>query len=309
MQRLILWILGMGLAFSPGTTLAQDKPLRVVATVSSLGEVMERVGGEHVDVHVIVPPRLNPHYIQPKPSDVLKTKRAELFVYTGLHLELWLGPFLDAVGRPEVMPGGPRALDMSAGVDILDVPEEVATRAEGELYFEGNPHYWLNPDNAAILGQTALRKLAELRPEHQADYERNLAGFLVELQARRAKWQDRIAPFRGREFVAYHNEWPYFLAFTGLVTKHYLEPKPGIPPTPRHLQFIEDHIRTNRIPLIANAAHEPREASQEVGQRTGTKVLFLCHTVGELPECADFFGIFDHNIDQLVTAFQAAEER
>ena len=309
MHHAFLWVLAAWVGMLSAEAMAQEQPLRVVATVSSLGEIVERVGGEHVDVHVIVPPRLNPHYIQPKPSDVLKTKRAELFVYTGLHLELWLGPFLDAVGRPEVMPGGPRALDMSAGVEILDVPEEVATRAEGEMYFEGNPHYWLNPENAAILGQTVIGKLADLRPEHRADYERNLVGFLAELQTRMAGWGERIAPFRGREFVAYHNEWPYFLAFTGLVTKRYLEPKPGIPPTPRHLQFIEDYIRTNRIPLIANAAHEPREASQEVGQRTGTKVLFLCHTVGELPECADYFGIFDYNIDKLLTAFQAAEER
>lgn len=309
MQRLLLLIICAGLVGVADTAMAKEKPLRVVATVSSLGEIVKWVGGEHVDVHVIVPPRLNPHYIQPKPSDVLKTKRCELFVYTGLHLELWLGPFLDAVGRPEVMPGGPLALNMSTEVEILDVPEEVATRAEGEMYFEGNPHYWLNPANAAILGRTAVRKLTELRPEHQADYERNLAAFLAQLNERLDGWRKQLAPLRGRELVAYHNEWPYFLAFTGLVMRQYLEPKPGIPPTPRHLRFIEEYIRSNRIPIIANAAHEPREASHEVGQRTGTKVLFLCHTVGELPECSDYFGIFDHNIDQLVTAFGAMGEQ
>lgn len=308
MRHAFLWVLAAWLATLPTEAMAQEQPLRVVATVSSLGELVETVGGEHVEVHVIVPPRLNPHYIQPKPSDVLKTKRADLFVYTGLHLELWLGSFMDAVGRPDVMPGGPRALDMSAGIQILEKPGEVVTRAEGEMYFEGNPHYWLDPRNARLLGQTIVGKLREFHPEHEAEFQANLNRFLAQLEAKIADWQQRISSYHGREVVAYHNEWPYFLAFTGLVMEEYLEPKPGLPPTPRHLRFIEEYIRNKRIPIIANAAHEPREASHEVAQRTGAKVLFLCHTVGELPECSDYFGIFDHNIAQLVAAFTATGE-
>lgn len=278
----------------------KEKKIQVVATVSSLGEIAKQVGGEYVDVHIIVPPRLNPHFIQPKPSDVLKTKRADLFVYTGLHLELWLGSFVNAVGRQEVMPGGSRALDMSAGIHVLDANREVTTRAEGEMYFEGNPHYWLNPNNAPILAKTMAEKLTELAPEHQQDFERNRQAFVERLQQKIAQWQAQVAPFRGKELIAYHNEWPYFSEFTGLVTKHFLEPKPGIPPSPRQLQFIESYIQEQRIPAIIKAGHEPKEAAQQVAQRTGVSLIVLCHTVGELPECVDYFTIFDYNIAALI---------
>ncbi len=282
-----------------------EQKLQVVATVSSLGDIAKQVGGEHVNVHVIVPPRLNPHYIQPKPSDVLKTKRADLFLYTGLHLELWLGPFVEAVGRPELMPGGPKALDMSDGIKVLDANQAVTTRAEGEMYFEGNPHYWLNPENAAVLAQTIATKLTELAPERQQAFEQNRQLFVTKLDEKIAQWRQQVASLKGKELVAYHNEWPYFSEFTGLVMRHFLEPKPGIPPTPRQVQFIEDYIQEQHIPAVVKAGHEPKEAAQQISQRTGVRLILLCHTVGELPECPDYFSIFEHNITELTAPFAA----
>ncbi len=299
-RSITTWGLAALLLAIPAMSLqAAEKPLKVVATVSSLGELVKAVGAEHVDVHVIVPPRLNPHYVQPKPSDVLKVKRADLFVYTGLHLELWLGPLMDAVGEPDVMPGGQKALDMSQGIQILEVPHEATTRAEGEMYMHGNPHYWLDPRNAKILGKAIVEKLREFHPEHEAAFQTNLDRFLAQLDQKITEWQVQVAPYKGRELVAYHNEWPYFTQFTGFAMREFLEPKPGIPPTPRQLHFIEGYIQENRIPAIVKAGHEPKEAAHEVAKRTSVPMVVLCHTVGELPECSDYFKMFDHNITQL----------
>ena len=278
------------------------KPLKIVATLSTFGDLAKTVGGEHVDVSAIASPRFNPHFIEPKPSDVLKVKRAELFIHAGLDLELWRWPLVDAAGNRDVMIGGPRELDLSRGISLLEVPDRAVSRAEGDIHLYGNPHYWLNPEHAKTMAQAICDKLCAIDPQHQQEYHRNLSEFLKRLDHKIPEWRAKLAPYRGRELIGYHNEWIYLMELAGLTMQHFLEPKPGIPPTPQQVRFIEQRIRQQRIPAIVQATYFPRQTADVVAKRTRAKVVLLCQNVGELPACSDYVAMMEYNIDQLLRA-------
>ncbi len=286
----------------PPPAAAADR-LKVVATLSTFADLVKTIGAEHVEVSAIASPKFNPHFIEPKPSDVVKVKRADLFVHAGLDLELWRFPLVDAAGNREVMPGGPRELDLSRGIQLLEVPDHPLSRAEGDIHLYGNPHYWMDPDNAKIMATEIADKLAEVDPAHASDYHRNLEAFLRQLTAKISVWQQRLAPFKGHELIAYHNEWPYLMRFAGLTTRQFLEPKPGIPPTPKQLEFLERYIVEQHIPAVVQATYFPKEAAQVLARRTGVRVVLLAQNVGELPEVSDYLSFMEYNVEQLAKAF------
>jgi zinc/manganese transport system substrate-binding protein len=280
------------------------KPLKVVATLSTFADLAQQIGGEHIDVSAIASPKFNPHFIEPKPSDVLKTKRATLFIHAGLDLELWRWPLLDAAGNRRLFSGQAGELDLSQGITLLEVPTRALSRLEGDIHLYGNPHYWLNPENVRIMAQAICDKLCAIDPEHQEAYHRNLRDFLTRLDQKIAQWRTTLAPFKGRELVSYHNEWVYLMEFGGLTMQHFLEPKPGIPPTPQQVQFIEQHIREHHVPAIVQATYFPRQTADVVGKRTGAKVVLLCQSVREQPACSDYLALMDYNIQQLAEALR-----
>jgi len=273
-----------------------------VATLSTFADLAKTVGGEHIEVAAIASPKFNPHFIEPKPSDVLKTKRAELFIHAGLDLELWRGPLLDAAGNTKLFAGGPGELDLSTGIALLEVPTRSLSRAEGDIHLYGNPHYWLSPDNVRTMAQAICDKLCVLDPQHEQEYHRNLRSFLMRLDEKIAEWRSRFAPYKGREAVGYHNEWVYLMQFAGLTMRHFLEPKPGIPPTPRQLEFLERYVTTQRIPAVVQATYFPKGPAESLAKRTGAKVILLCQNVREIPACSDYVAMMDYNVEQLARA-------
>jgi zinc/manganese transport system substrate-binding protein len=190
-----LTLLVAALAVAP-SSFAQTQPIRVVATLSTFADLVKTVGGERVEVSHVAPARFNPHFIEPKPSDVLKVKRAELFVHAGLDLELWRGPLLEAAGNTKLFPGQPGELDLSRGITLLEVPTRPVSLAEGDIHLYGNPHYWLDPENAEKMAQAICDKLCELDPEYQDAYHRNLREFLAQLDQKIGEWRRRLAPFK-----------------------------------------------------------------------------------------------------------------
>lgn len=300
----ILWLVTAGLlAGSQAAASAEPgKPLMVVATLSTFGDLAKTIGGEHVEVDTIAPPRFNPHFIEPRPSDVRRVKRADLLIHAGLDLELWRGPLVDAAGNRRVLPGAERELDLSRGIPLLEVPDRPQSRAEGDIHLYGNPHYWLDPENGKRMAQAICDKLCLLDPAHEAAYRRNLQAFLDRLNLKIPEWKARLAPFQGREVVGYHNAWPYLMRFTGLAMRHFLEPKPGIPPTPKQVEFVEQHVRAHGIQAVVQATFDPPEAGRALAKRTGAAVIRLCQNVGELPEASDYVALLEYNVQQLVQA-------
>lgn len=281
-----------------------DAPLQVVTTLSTFADLVSSIGGERVAVSAVASPRFNPHFIEPRPSDVLKVKRADLFVHAGLDLELWRFPLVDAAGNTDVRPGGARELDLSRGVRLLEVPDRPLTRAAGDIHLYGNPHYWLDPDNARVMAATIAEKLAALDPDGAEGYHRRLEEFLRRLDDATARWKAQAAPIRSREVVGYHNDLPYLMAFLGLRVEHFLEPKPGIPPTPKQVKFIEQYVTDKGIGTIVQATYLPAQTAEAVAKRTGMKVVLLCQNVRELPSCADYVAMLDYNVERLVEALR-----
>lgn len=303
MKRFVLFGLGVALLFGAAPEAgAAEKPVRVVATLSTFADLVKQVGGENVEVSHVAPARFNPHFIEPRPSDVLKVKRADLFVHAGLDLELWRGPLLDAAGNPSLFPGGKGELDLSRGIALLEVPDQPVSRLMGDIHLYGNPHYWLEPENARIMATAIGAKLCELDPTHAASYQERLKQLLQRLDEKNRQWQAAVRAIRGKEAIAYHRSWPYLAQFAGITIEQFLEPKPGIPPTPRQLGFLEEYITQRRIQAILQETFVPKAASETLAKRTGARVVTLCQNVGELPEVNDYIALIDFNIRQLVEA-------
>ena len=285
---------------------AADK-LKVVATLPTFADLAKTIGGDAVDVSSIASPQFNPHFIEPKPSDVLKVKRADLFIHAGLDLELWRGPLLDAAGNTRVFPGQQGELDLSQGITLLEVPTHGVSRSEGDIHIYGNPHYWVDPENSRIMAATIAEKLSMVDPAHAQEYHTRLQAFLARLDQQMAVWHTRLASFQGQELIGYHNEWPYLMRFAGLNMTQFLEPKPGIPPTPKQIEFLEQYMKEKRVRVIVQSTYFPLTAAQSLAKRTGAKIALLCQNVHEVKEASDYLAMTDYNVAQLVTALSGAQ--
>jgi ABC-type Zn uptake system ZnuABC Zn-binding protein ZnuA len=304
MRKLIFVVLALVTLLGSAPRAESSEHLRVVTTLSTFADLVETVGGEHVKVSSIASPRFNPHFIEPKPSDVLKVKRADLFVHAGLDLEMWRYSLVDAAGKPELRPGGARELDLSQGIRLLEVPERKLTRAQGDIHLYGNPHYWLHPENAKAMVKTIADKLTEVDSAHADTYEQNSTNFLRQLDERMVQWRQASATIRGQEAVAYHNAWPYLTQFMDVRIEQFLEPKPGIPPTLRQLSFLEGHIKKHEIQVIVQSSYFSKANSESLAKRTGAKVVTLCHNVREVPECSDYLAMLEYNVNRLVESLK-----
>ncbi len=278
------------------------QPLRVVATLSVFADLVKQVGGDDVQVSYVASPRFNPHFIEPKPSDVLKVKQADLLVDAGLDLEAWRGPLLDAASNPNLFPGSHGELDLSVGIPLLEVPDRPLSRLMGDMHIYGNPHYWLHPENAKIMARAIAAKLAEMDPARAAAYQQRLSDFLGRLDQHIAQWQQAAASIHGKEAVAYHNEWPYLAEFLGIRIDHFLEPKPGIPPGPQSLGTLEAYMKAHGIRVIVQPTYVPRAAAEALAKRTGATVVILAQNLGELPRTKDYLSFVDYDVQQLVQA-------
>lgn len=278
---------------------AADGKLKVIATTAFFADLVRQIGKDNVEVKYVASPKFNVHFIAPRPSDVRNTANADLFVHAGLDIEAWVEPLLDAAGKPALFRGGEGNVDLSEGIPLLKVPPARPTRAEGDIHLFGNPHYTLNPENSRIMARTILARLKEKDPSHAAGYEAGAAEFLSRLDGKIAEWKARCAGFRGAEIISYHDDIAYFADFLGLKAEQFIEPKPGIPPTPRHLQFLEEYARANRIKAIVMPTYFPRDAADALAGKIGVRVVTICQNAGELAGTDDVFNFFDFNVKAL----------
>ena len=279
--------------------------IKAVATLSTFADLVKEIGGDHVEVAHIAFPKFNPHFIQPRPSDVLKVKRADLFVHAGLDLELWRDPLLVAAGNRYVRPGSRGDLDLSRGVALLEVPDRKQSRAEGDIHLFGNPHYWLDPANAKIMAANIADKLSEIDPANADDYYARLSLFHARIDRKTAEWLSRVEPYKGYELLGYHNQWPYLMHFLGLKMEYFLEPKPGVPPGPKHLEFLTEYAKSLKVYGLAQAVYFPDRAAKALSKRTGVAVVKLSQNVGDTPKVQDYISMLEYNVSQLVGLFES----
>ncbi len=214
---------------------AAQERIAVVTTTNDLKSLVDAVGGDRVAAVNLAPPAIDVETYQPKPQDVLRLKSARLFVRVGLDYDLWADRLLAQAGRPEIARGGPFYVDASRGIAVLELRGMSVGPSDGHAHGSGNPHYWLDPENAEIVTATLLEALARVDPDHAADYEARRSAFAARLHAKLGAWQAALAPLKGMPIVAYHNSWPYFARRFRLDLLDFIEMKPGVPPSPSHL--------------------------------------------------------------------------
>jgi zinc/manganese transport system substrate-binding protein len=293
---LCLWVL------APAPAAAASK-LRIVATTEDLAALAREVGGDRVRVDAIARGYQDPHFVDPKPSFILKLSRADLLIFVGLQLEVgWLPPLITQSRNRRVQVGAPGYMDVSQYNQILDIPTGIITRAMGDVHPLGNPHYWLDPENGRRSARAIQARLAQLRPEDAAYFQQRFEDFSQRLAEAEKRWDQQMAPYRGTQVVSYHRSWPNFIKRFGLEVVGYVEPKPSIPPTPQHTLALINQMRRDNIKLILVEPYFDLKTPESIARATGAEVLVLLPSVGGEREVTDYFKLFDYNIGLLTAA-------
>ena len=310
MQQLRLhsrWILGLAalLVASVFPPALQAKKLTVVTSTTDMGALAQEVGGDKINVESIAKGYQDPHFVEAKPSFLLKLRNADLLIVVGLQLEIgWLPPLITQSGNPRIQVGAPGYLDASQFAEILDIPTGQITRAMGDVHPLGNPHYWLDPDNGRRVARGIATKLGELDPPDSAYFQQRFQDFDKRLTAAEQKWDAEMAPFRGRKMVTYHNSFTNFAKRFHLDVIGYVEPRPGIPPTPTHTLDLIGLMKRENCKLVLVEPYFDLKTPNSIGSATGAKVLVYLPSVGGEKQVTNYFELFDYDIGLLTKAFQ-----
>ncbi|HKR07414.1 MAG TPA: metal ABC transporter substrate-binding protein [Bacteroidia bacterium] len=274
--------------------------IKVVTTLMDLKSITEFIGGDKTEVFSIATGYQNPHFVDPKPSYIIKLSTADMFVTIGLDLETGWSPSLLASSRnKKIQKGNPGYVDASEGVTLQQVPSSI-NRAEGDIHAFGNPHYWLDPVNGKVIARNICDGLIRVSPENKSFFEANLLAFNAKIDMKLKEWQAKIAPYKGTKIIAYHNEWCYFENRFGLKIVDFLEPKPGIPPTPSQLVKIISKVKANNIKVIITSPYFTTSSSEVVSKQTNAKTVVLATSVGAFDNIKNYFDVFDYDIGKIV---------
>ena len=283
------------------TNLAFAKTIDVVTTTQDTRSIAELIGGNKVSVFAIATGYQNPHFVDPKPSYIIKLSNADMYVTLGLDLEAgWSPSLLTSSRNTKIQRGSEGYVDASVGVPLLQVPSSI-NRAEGDIHIYGNPHYWLDPANGKIIARNICNGLEKVSPENKAYFEANLKAFNEQIDAKLRGWNAAMAAFKGSKVIAYHNEWVYFETRFGLHIVDFMEPKPGIPPTPSQLVKIIKEVKENNIKVIITSPYFTTSSSDVVSKQTGAKTVVMATSVGAFDSIKTYYDLFDYNI-RLLTA-------
>ncbi len=293
-KLILVLILSVGIL-----SLANAGTIKVVTTTSDLKSITELIGGDKVSVSSIATGYQNPHFVDPKPSYIIGLSKADMFVTVGLDLEIgWSPQLLTSSRNTKIQKGAEGYVDASVGIGLLQVPTS-ANRAEGDIHIYGNPHYWLDPLNGKVIARNIANGLERVDPSNRSTYEANLQSFFKKLDEKMREWQAKMAPFRGSKIIAYHNEWVYFETRFGLNVVDFMEPKPGIPPSPSQLVKVIKEIKADNIKVIISSPYFTTSSSDVVSKQTGAKELTLATSVGAFDSIKNYFDLFDYDIEKL----------
>lgn len=339
---LLLFVLITSLTFSN----AQEK-INIVATLTIYSDIANYIGGELVEAKAIVAGNQDAHFIRPRPSYAVLLNQADLFVETGLDLELWVPALVDKSGNPNIRSGQAGYVAASDGVPMLEIPA-VADRSQGDVHIFGNPHIYTSPLNAKVIAENIAIGLAKIDSENEEHYRERLADFKAEIDRRlfgeelvrilggdnlqqlaesnrlidflneksfqgkklieyAGGWLKEMLPFRGRKLVGYHKNWVYFEKLFGLEIIGYVEPKPGIPPSPRHVERLIKNMRAQNARVIISANYFDERKVKEIAERVGATAVIVPLSVDGAPGIDSYFKLVDYWVTSLKNAFNLVD--
>lgn len=291
-------------------TLCAHAKLNVVATTAELAAIARAIGGDEIEVITLAKPTEDPHFVTPKPSFIAKLNRADALIEGGAELELgWLPPLLDAARNLKLAPDAPGRIQAASVVTLLEVPVTL-DRSRGDIHALGNPHFMTDPLNGKAVAELIAARFAALAPEKADVFKLNLAQFNAELDSKLQEWEKLLRPFAGRRIVAYHNTWPYFARRFDLKIDLFLEPKPGIPPTPAHLNEVVARMRAENIKVVLVEPYQNRKTAARVAAETGAALVDFCQFPGGLKGTeAGYIELLDYLVRTLAKALETTEKQ
>jgi zinc/manganese transport system substrate-binding protein len=266
-------------ALTAGLTAAHAK-LNVVTTTPDLGAIAQEIGGDKITLTTLAKPTEDPHFVDAKPSFIVKLNHADVLIEGGAELEIgWLPALLDQSRNGKLAAGAPGHVACAQGIQLLDVPATL-DRAKGDIHAAGNPHYIVDPVNAKAVAQRIADAFCASDRTSADTYQANLKKFTDTLDAKLGTWQKLLEPFKGQQVVAYHDSWPYFGRRFGLKIDLFLEPKPGIPPTPAHLAEVITKMKAEKVHVIIVDPYLNRKTAETVARNTGATVVDVAQFPG-----------------------------
>src|SRR5689334_43224 len=278
--------------------------LNVVATLPDFGSLAREIGGDNVNVTVLAKPTEDPHFVDARPSFVVALRSADVLIDGGAELELgWLPPLLQNARNAKLDVGKPGRVQASQGIRLMNVPTNV-TRAAGDVHALGNPHFAVDPIIAKAIAQHIAQSFAAVDPPNAATYDANYKKFEAAINAKLQQWGATMLPFKGQHVAAYHDSWPYFGHRFGLEIDIFLEPKPGIPPSPSHLAEVITQMKAQKIKAIIVEPYHDRKIAERVASATGAKVVDFAQYPGALPDTDTYVKLIDALVSRLAAALK-----
>ena len=279
--------------------------VKVIATTQDLASLVAEIGGDKVTVEALARGYQDPHFVEAKPSFVMKLYSADLLVVVGRDLEsAWLPALITQSRNAKLQPGGAGYFDASQTARILDMPAGPITRAMGDVHPMGNPHYWLDPANGRRIAKALETRLAQMRAADAGYFAQRYADFDRRLGEAERRWKAALAPFNGTKVITYHRSWSNFAEAFGLNVVGYVEPKPGIPPSPGHTLDVINEMKKQGIKLILVEPYFDLKTPNAIARDSGGKVLVVPPSVGGVKEATDYIKLFDYAVNLLVTALK-----
>jgi len=299
----------LSLAFVAAAGLTPSRPaeaqLRVVTSTTDLYDIARQVGGARIKAVHISEGYQDPHFVEAKPSFILQLQRADVFAFVGLDLEIgWMPLLIDGARNPKIRMGGSGYVDVSKAIPVIDVPSGNVDRSQGDVHPLGNPHYWLDPDNAKRIARLFEDKFSQLDPAGESTYEAGRKAFESKLDANERQWKTYVAKIKGKPVVAWHTSWRYFAEYTGMNIVGFMEPKPGVPPSPSHLAGLILTMQRTHAKVIVMEPFYDKKTADFVAKKTGATVLVLPPSVGGKKGIDDYFALMQYDISQLAAALQ-----
>lgn len=279
--------------------------IRVVATSQAYADIARSVGGGLVRVEAIMRGPENPHNVVPKPSHMMKLRRAKLFIYSGLDAEPWVPLLIKGARKHAFLPGQTGNVDASRGIALKEIPKSgQLSRALGDIHVFGNPHYILDPENGIVVAETILNALERVDPTHGESYQRNFDDYATRIRETTRRLEREMAPYRGTKVAIYHRAWPYFFDRFGMVKVAEVEPKPGITPGPRHLNECIEKMKAAGVKLVVVETFSSRKNAQFIAEKVGGQAVVLALDVRALPQCDTYLNMIEYNVHTMIGAMR-----
>lgn len=284
-----------------------EAKVRVVTSTPDFAAIAKEIGGDRVDVESLAKGYQDPHFVDAKPIYITKLNRADILVYNGLDLEIgWLPILVTGARNSNIATlNSPGNVDASRFLTtVLDLPTGPVDRSMGDVHPRGNPHYMLDPRNGILVAKGITGKLSEVDPENAEYYEENYRNFEKRLELKIAAWTKELAPYKGTKVVSYHKNLNYFTRWAGFEDAGYIEPKPGIPPTPSHVAALIKKMEAEDVKLVLASNYYPQKTPRIISEKTGAVFLSLPTSVGGEDGIDTYFDLFDAIVGQITSALQ-----